>query len=264
MTPIPVAHPWFRAEDAGAGVTRLWEPYIDDLLESNVWHVPGADVDLVVDAANGVGPIRPSIDALAGDRTLLAVATHGHFDHVGGLDEFEDRRVHAADDAMTRDPFPLRLRREDVPPETFEMYAYYGYQVPDVLVEALPEPDFDLAGWVSPGARPTGGVDEGDVLDLGDRRFTVLHTPGHTAGSVCLFEERTGLLFSGDAVYVDDALSWDDAEAMVASLTRLRDLAGDVARVCAGHGRAFDGDELASTAGDWIGRIEQIERGETG
>lgn len=252
---LPVSHPWFHAEDAGEGVTRFWEPYVDDLLESNVWHLPGRDADLVVDFANGIGPLRPVVDAVTTGKPMIAVATHGHFDHVGGLHEFDDRRVHADDLEMTRSPYPLRLRREDAPADAAEMYAYYGYEMPEVLVTAMPATDFDLAGWVAPGAEPTRLLAEGDVVDLGDRRFAVLHTPGHTAGSACLYEEATGLLFSGDAAYVDDKLSWDDPDAMRGSLVRLRDLAPDVSRVFAGHGRVFDGRELATTARAWIDEL---------
>lgn len=252
---LPVAHPWFRAEDAGAGVTRFWEPYVDGLLESNVWHLPGRDADLVVDFANGVGLLRPVVDAVTMGKPVIAVATHGHFDHVGGLHEFDDRRVHADDLDMTRSPFPLRLRREDAPADTAEMYAYYGYEMPEVLVTAVPAAGFDLAGWVAPGAEPTMLLAEGDTVDLGDRRLTVLHTPGHTAGSACLYEESTGLLFSGDAMYVGAKLSWDDVGSMRASLLRLRDLAPDVARVFAGHGEVFGGRELAAAARSWIDEL---------
>jgi glyoxylase-like metal-dependent hydrolase (beta-lactamase superfamily II) len=253
---LPVADPWFAVEDAGDGVTRLWEPHIDELLDANVWHVPGRDADLVVDAANGVGPLRPIVAPLAAGKPLVAVATHGHFDHVGGLHEFDDRRVHRDDDALTRDPYPgLRLHRADYPDDLASLYAYYGYGLPDRLVTAVPSADFDLAGWTAPGAEPTRLLDEGDVVDLGDRRLVVLHTPGHTAGSACLFEETTGLLWSGDAIYVDAKLSWDDGAAMIASLTRLRDLAPEVKTVFAGHGRTFDGAELAASAQFWIDAV---------
>lgn len=243
---LPVAHPWFTAQDAGGGITRLYELPIDPLLESNVWHVPGRDADLVVDFANGIAPVKPVVDAFTQGKPVIAVATHGHFDHVGGLHEFADRRVHRDDADMTRSPYPMRLRREDFPEEAEEMFAYYGFPVPEVIVAAIPEEGFDVSGWVTPGAEPTMLLDEGDVLDVGDRRFTVLHTPGHTAGSACLFEEKTGTLFSGDAIYVDGRLSWDDETKAIASLRRLRDL--DARIVHSGHGRSFSGQELRETA----------------
>jgi glyoxylase-like metal-dependent hydrolase (beta-lactamase superfamily II) len=136
------------------------------------------------------------------------------------------------------------------------MFAYYGFPVPDLIVDAIPSAGFDIAAWATPGAEPTMLLDEGDLIDLGDRRFTVLHTPGHTTGSACLWEEATGLLFSGDAVYVDAKLSWDDAEAMAVSLERLRDLSAEVRRVHAGHGRSFDGAEMAATCEDWLRRLD--------
>jgi len=253
MTELGVAHPWFRAEDAGGEVTRLWEPHVDDLLVSNVWHVPGRDADLVVDAANGIGALRPAVEALAEGRPLIAVATHGHFDHVGGFHEFDDRRVHADDLEMTRSPFPLRMRRADFPDGTLEMFAYYDCPVPEVIVRAIPAPGFDLDAWVAPGAEPTVLLHEGDVVDLGDRRFEVLHTPGHTAGSICLWEPRTGTLFSGDAFYVDARLSFDDPAAGARSLERIAALPLQVAH--AGHERSAGGEELRRVAAEAIAGI---------
>jgi glyoxylase-like metal-dependent hydrolase (beta-lactamase superfamily II) len=199
----------------------------------------------VVDFGNGVGALRPCIDPFTDGRSVVAVATHGHFDHVGGLHEFDDRRVHEDDAEMTRSPYPLRLRRPEFAEGTEEMFEYYGYPVPELLIRGLPERDFDVAGWVAPGAEPTVLLHEGDMIDLGDRSFEVLHTPGHTAGSACLWEVETGTLFSGDAIYVDAKLSWDDASAFTASLQRLAELPAQ--RVFAGHERWFNGDELRAT-----------------
>ena len=221
---------------------------MDEMLTSNVWHVPGADVDLIVDTANGIGPLLPHVDPLTGGKPVIAFATHCHFDHVGGLHEFADRRVHRDDADETRAPWGMRLRREEFPEGTEEMYAYYEVPMPDVAVRAVPSAGFDVAGWVTPGAEPTMLLAEGDRIDLGTRTFTVLHTPGHTPGSACLFDERDGTLFSGDACYVDAAMDWDDDAVMEASLLRLADLAPRI--VHAGHERSFDGAELRATVDD--------------
>ena len=253
MTDLPVAHPWFRAEDAGGSITRLFEPYVDAMLVSNVWHVPGRDADLLVDSANGVGHLKPHVEALTDGKPVIAFVTHGHFDHVGGLHEFADRRVHDADADMTRSPYPMRLRREDFPSGANEMYEYYGVPMPDVAVTAIPAVDFDLGGWVTPGAEPTMLLHDCDRIDMGDRSFTVLHTPGHTAGSACLFDEHDGTLFTGDAIYVDAPIDWEDAAAMSASLQRLRAVEARI--VHAGHERSFDGEELRATADAWVARL---------
>jgi glyoxylase-like metal-dependent hydrolase (beta-lactamase superfamily II) len=243
---LPVVHPWFAAEDAGGGVTRLIETHVDPFLESNVWHVRGSERDLVVDAANGIGPLRPAIDALDDGRPVVAVVTHAHFDHVGGLYEFDDRRCHRADADMPN-PAGLRLVREDFPDWLIDDFAYYGSPLPErVALTGVPHAGFDPTTWTTPPVTATAFLAEGDRIELGDRAFTVLHTPGHTAGSICLWDEAAGTLFSGDAIYVDARLGWEDAAAFAASLQRLRDM--DVRVVHAGHGRSFDAAELRVAA----------------
>ena len=246
MTALPVAGRWFTLEHAGDVITRLWEPHVDDFLVSNVWHVRGRDADLVVDTANGIGALAPEIAVLAEGRPVIAVATHGHFDHVGGLHEFDDRRVHEADADMTRSPFPLRMHRKDFPDGTEGYYEYYGLPVPEVIVRAVPEPGFDLEGWVAPGAEPTTLLRDGDVIELGDRRFEVIHTPGHTHGSSCLWDPATATVFTGDAIYVDAPLEFTDPAASARSLERLLALPATLAH--AGHERSFGGDELRALA----------------
>jgi glyoxylase-like metal-dependent hydrolase (beta-lactamase superfamily II) len=246
---LRVANRWFEAEEATDGVTRLWEPFVDPFLESNVWHVAGAERDVVVDTANGVGLIGPVIDALREDRPVVAVATHGHFDHMGGLHEFADRRYHA-DDADMPLPGALCLLRSEFPDWLVEDYTYYGSPLPsEIALTAVPEEAFDAAIWSTPAVSPTTLVGEGDVIDLGGRELEVLHTPGHTPGSICLWDARNGVLFSGDAIYMDDRLGWTDASAFAASLRRLREL--PVTTVHAGHGRSFGREELRA-------RIDQV------
>jgi glyoxylase-like metal-dependent hydrolase (beta-lactamase superfamily II) len=239
---LPVADDWWVLSPVGDGVTRLVEGHIDPMLESNVWHVRGGDNDLLIDTGNGIGALRPVIDRLSNGRPVISVVTHGHFDHVGGLREFEDRRGHQADADDVRSPFPMRLHREHFPEGAVEMYEYYGYPVPPMIVNALPSENFDAEGWSSPGAELTGAAQDGDVIDLGDRGLEVLHVPGHTPGSVALWEADTGLLFAGDMIYVDAKLHFEDPAAAAASLRRLRAL--PVRRVHAGHDRSFDREEF--------------------
>jgi glyoxylase-like metal-dependent hydrolase (beta-lactamase superfamily II) len=223
------------------------------MLTANVWHVSGADVDLLVDTANGIGPLLPHVAPLTKGKPIIAFVTHGHFDHIGGLHEFDDRRVHRDDAGMLREPWPMRLRRQDFPDGMEQEYEYYDVPVPDVAVRAVPFAGFDVGGWTTPAAEPTTLLADGDRIDLGGRSFIVIHTPGHTAGSACLFDETDGSLFTGDAIYVDAALSWEDADAMSGSLARLRDLDARIAH--AGHERSFDGSELRQTADTWRARL---------
>ena len=110
------------------------------------------------------------------------------------------------------------------------------------MITALPDPTFDVNGWRTSPTEPTRVLADGDLVDLGDRTFEVLHVPGHTAGSIALWDAEAGLLFTGDTAALDDPLYADDEAAFVASLERLSAL--PVELVCAGHSRPFGRDEL--------------------
>jgi glyoxylase-like metal-dependent hydrolase (beta-lactamase superfamily II) len=239
---LPVAERWFGSERVAPGITLLVEQHLDRFFESNVWHVRGRDRDLVVDTGNGIGDLRAELAPLVEDRPVVAVATHDHFDHMGGLHAFEERWCHPADAEGIRRPDGLALLRADFRPGLEDEIRWFGYEPPDVVITALPSEGFDVRGWRTPGTDPTRLVVEGDVVDLGDRAFEVLHVPGHTAGSIALWDAATGLLFSGDTAALDDPLYAEDEEAFVDSLRRLREL--PVELVYAGHSRVFGRDEL--------------------
>ena len=94
---------------------------------------------------------------------------------------------------------------------------------------------------------PTQLIDEGDVLDLGDSAFEVIHLPGHSPGSIGLWEKASGTLFSGDAIYdgpLLDEIEGADKQAYAATMERLRQL--PVNLVHAGHDPSFDRARLHS------------------
>jgi glyoxylase-like metal-dependent hydrolase (beta-lactamase superfamily II) len=242
MNDLPVAERWFRSQRVTEDVLLLVEDHLDPFFESNVWHVRGAERDLVVDTGNGIGDLRAELEPFLGDRPAVAVATHDHFDHIGGLRAFDERWCHVADADGIREPDGLALMRGDFRPGLEDEIRWYGYEPPDRVITAVPRKDFDVSGWRTPTTEPTRLLSDGDVVDLGDRVFEVLHIPGHTAGSIALWEPTGGLLFTGDTAALDDPLHAQDEDAFVASLRRLRAL--PVELVCAGHSRPFDGEEL--------------------
>jgi glyoxylase-like metal-dependent hydrolase (beta-lactamase superfamily II) len=177
------------------------------------------NVHLLADArtreAIAIDTATPSLawiaDELAArDWTLkLIVSTHGHWDHIGdnaavASHTGADIAVHALDRERLTDPQPLWAPFDIVP------------SVPAV----------DLA--------------EGGVIRFGELRLTVLHTPGHTEGSVCLLAGDEGILYSGDTLFAGawgrTDLPGGDDRAMAESLARLSGLEDQV-RVFPGHGR---------------------------
>ena len=91
---FPVADAWFSVRQVADGITLVTEPHVDSLIRANFYHVHGSDADLIVDTGTGIAPLAwvPGglIDAT---KQVIAVATHTHYDHVGGMHEFGERLV---------------------------------------------------------------------------------------------------------------------------------------------------------------------------
>ncbi|MHA1600736.1 MAG: MBL fold metallo-hydrolase, partial [Alphaproteobacteria bacterium] len=107
----------------------------------------------------------------------------------------------------------------------------------------LPPVPYASAKYTVKAAPATRILHDGDVIDLGNRHFDVIHTPGHSPGGIMLFEKETGILFSGDIVYdgplVDDAYH-SDIPTYIDVMKRIMDL--PVRVVHGGHFPSFDGE----------------------
>ena len=218
---------WYRTRRIDDDITHIEEPFIKPFYRCNIWHVRGRERDLLVDSGMGVVSLRAQVVQLA-ERPLLAVASHTHFDHIGCHHEFAERAVHADEAELMASPG----RRE----------VLIDPYVSDDIFTALPPGDYSSASYAVEPAPATRILVDGDVIDLGNRHFEVLHTPGHSPGSIMLFERDTGVLLSGDTVYdgplIDDAYH-SDIDRYVASMRRILDL--PVRVVHGGHFPSFDG-----------------------
>lgn len=238
---LPVVTDWFVRERIDASVTLLTEPHVHPLLRCNVWHVRGRDQDLLVDTGLGLVSLRAAAADLFG-ADLIAVATHTHTDHIGSLYEFESRAVHEAEAKAARNiSGELHLDVSGASDEGLEQLRTWGYDIREGLLTAVPRQGFDLDGTPRMPAPPTRVLTEGDVIDLGDRAFEVLHLPGHSPGSIGLWDESSGVLFSGDAVYdgpLLDEIDGADINTYVTTMHRLRSL--PVTTVHGGHDKSMD------------------------
>src|SRR5439155_5743403 len=136
------------------------------------------------------------------------VSTHGHWDHIG------DNAAVAEETGAEIAVHPLDRERLENPQPLFA-----PFEIPPSV------PAVELA--------------EGGEIRIGEIRLRILHTPGHTEGSVCLLAPDDGFLFSGDTLFAGGwgrvDLPGGSAEAIVDSLGRLAELE-PIVTVLPGHG----------------------------
>ncbi|HEY1386435.1 MAG TPA: MBL fold metallo-hydrolase [Dongiaceae bacterium] len=234
-----IAEKWFEFRRVDDDITLIWEPNVVPLIRCNIWHVRGRDRDLLIDTGLGMASLKAAARHLF-EKSLTAIATHAHYDHVGGFHEFEERAIHGAEARKAAAGNAASLYGAGKEDALLESIRTAGYEVPPELFTAVPSANYDPRSYSVLPAPATRIVDEGDVIDIGARRFEILHLPGHSPGSIGLWEGKTGTLFSGDAVYdgpLLDELPGSDIPTYIATMKRLRQL--PVSVVHAGHDPSF-------------------------
>ena len=166
--------------------------------------------------AVAIDTARPCVAWLTGELAVLGwtlkliVSSHGHWDHIGDNAELQahtgaDIAVHPLDRGWLTSPIAF------------------------------------MAPFAIPPSVPAVDLAEGGEIRFGEVRLRVMHTPGHTQGSVCLYAEDGGLLLTGDTLFAGGwgrvDLPGGSPEQMAESIVRLRSL-DDGARVLPGHGQS--------------------------
>ena len=250
---LRIADKWFEQRKIDADITLLWEPHVVPFARCNIWHIHGRERDLLIDSGIGVFNLRDAAKNLFEHQTI-ALATHSHYDHTGCFHEFDVRAAHVAEAEHFMTDALTSLCTDHVPVDLRNYLDRVGYGITsEYLITAIPEENFPLDNWRQTGASPTWLVDEGDLIDLGNRCFEVLHLPGHSPGSIGLWEAKTGTLFSGDSIYdgpLLDELPESNIETYLKTMERLLTL--PVSIVHAGHDLSFDAKRLRDIARQYI------------
>ena len=191
---------------------RHWE-------ETHCYLLEGDARALLIDTGLGICDISPEVQRLT-EKPVTAVATHIHWDHIGGHRYYPDFYAHAAELDWLNGGFPLSM-------ETVRGMVVDRCELPE---------GYDVADYAFFQGTPTRLLVDGDTIDLGNRSVTVLHTPGHAPGHLCFFEAETGYLFTGDLVYKGTLFAYfpsTDPQAYLQSLEKIAAL--PVRRVFPAH-----------------------------
>ncbi|OGN86996.1 MAG: hypothetical protein A2X23_12505 [Chloroflexi bacterium GWC2_73_18] len=256
--------PWFDVREIAPRAWRIHEPgHVSSYL------VEGRDAAALIDSGMGIASIGDACARLT-DRPLEVVHTHSHFDHVGGDREFERIAVHEAGAERLAGEFPrhrLEAYLEYIAglERAFADYralddAWFGLLTAEEEIRPLPD-GFDPAAWRIGPAKATRLLREGDEVALGGRTLRVLHTPGHSPDSVCLWLPGERLLFAGDTINsgpIFAQLPESDVAAFTASTARLAASADEIDRVAMCHGlRAIAGAGFVREVADLFAWIAQ-------
>ncbi len=206
----------------------------------------GAERALLIDAGLGIG----RIGAVVSDLTALpvtAAVTHVHWDHIGGLGDFERIAVHE-NELQWLKAFPL-------PRERVRELVSQGLRR-----SALPE-GFDLCAYTPFQGEAQRTLRDGDLFDLGGRAVEVIHTPGHSPGHCCFYERDRGFLFTGDLIYagqLDVFYPSTDPVAFRQSVKRVAALSP--VRVFPGHHSLEIGPELIAGVDEALCLLEREDK----
>jgi len=195
--------------------------------------VPGGRQDCntwLVGNTEEVIVVDPGSDAAAvlaatsGREILAVICTHGHPDHVA-----------AALEVAARDEAPVALHRKDV---LTWREAYSGGEKPDIEME------------------------EGGMFEVADVALEVLHTPGHSPGSVSLYCEELGVVFSGDALLAGGpaphAGEYPDFPGQLSAIGQELLTLPEETRVLPGHGDEITVETAGKRFDSWVADGPQL------
>ncbi|MDE6995669.1 MAG: MBL fold metallo-hydrolase [Lachnospiraceae bacterium] len=144
----------------------------------------GDESALLIDTGCGACDLKGLVARLT-DKSYRVVLTHGHLDHAGGIGAFDEVYLGEGDFEMAAD-----IDTEELRNYLDTLGNMGGYDVYDYTRDNVQKPT-KLPNMI--------GIHDGDRFELGNRSVLAIEVPGHTKGGICFLDEKTQIMFSGDA-----------------------------------------------------------------
>ena len=215
---------WFTHQKIDA---NTW--VINDNQHDNIYLVEGEESALVIDTGLGYQNLKSYINKIT-DKPLAVVNSHAHPDHAGGNHVFEHVHIHK-NELKTLEYYTS----EPVMIDTFRRF------VKEDMPEHLLDKNKSSPSMIT--------IDDGFEFDLGNRIVEVIHIPGHSPGSIALYDRKSKSLFTGDManehtwLQVKHVTSIED---FLSSIHKLQTYKTSVDRLLPGHGGPLKPDHLNS------------------
>eukprot|EP00095_Tigriopus_kingsejongensis_P006280 maker-scaffold1533_size36968-snap-gene-0.11 protein:Tk06280 transcript:maker-scaffold1533_size36968-snap-gene-0.11-mRNA-1 annotation:"metallo-beta-lactamase domain-containing protein 2" len=215
------------------------EKYFHSWNQANLFFVRGSDRDLLIDTGVGLFDLPAFLTSVnlrppsALDKPLDVVLTHIHFDHSGGVHQFGPQ-VH-------RSPGGGHIMIHEAEAQHLTHPCWNAAWIMDSEVIPKPNREWQAKGYrVKPVQSTVKELQEGAMIDLGCKTFEVLHLPGHSPGSIALWERNRGILVTGDTLYQteQELIDWYPGGSVTdlqRSVSRVADLIPSLDAIFPGH-----------------------------
>jgi glyoxylase-like metal-dependent hydrolase (beta-lactamase superfamily II) len=211
---------WFEVRRFPHAITMIREPHHREDVKSFL--IEGSRDVAVLDTGTGAGDFAGLVGSLS-SRHPRVLQTHADWDHIGASFRFSEVLVHPSEAEKLRAGYSADHFAAEFSPESTDP-------------NRLPS-DFDPRLGI-PGCAPTGWLEHGDRIDLGDRVLEIFHTPGHSPGGVSFLDQQARAFFVGDLLNLGPMLLFypdSDLAAFRESLRLAAEVVEDVDVIYPAH-----------------------------
>ncbi len=224
---FPEINPYYEVYEMRKNLFCLYSESFDGAGDPWSYLIVGPDKAMLIDTGFGVGDLKGLCNHLSGNKELIVVNTHAHFDHAYGNGQFDKVYCHEAE--------VYNLEQKNNP----HIWDYLFDKETGKPLFA----EFDREDIIKPKKYEIVGVEDGHLFDLGKGyKVEAVHLPGHAAGQCAFYDHVSKAIFIGDVTGVGTSpkdhpyAEFYSVEALYSALVKFEPRFPEVSGVFPGHG----------------------------